>query len=58
MEFLSSFYRLNVVASRVKCAMLIIANPRLFAAECRCPRQTKLANARCRYREMARALSR
>jgi uncharacterized protein len=52
MEFLYSLNRLNVATSRAKCAVIIVANPRLFAPECRSPRQMKLANALCRYREM------
>jgi predicted RecB family nuclease len=54
MEFLYSLNRLNVATSRAKCAVIIVANPRLFAPECRSPRQMKLANALCRYREMGR----
>jgi len=30
-----------------------VGNPRLFEPECRSPRQMQLANALCRYREMA-----
>jgi uncharacterized protein len=54
MEFLYSLNRLNVATSRAKCAVVIVANPRLFEPECHSPRQMKLANALCRYREMAR----
>ena len=36
----------------------IVANPRLFAPECRSPRQMKLANALCRYRELGRPVER
>jgi superfamily I DNA and/or RNA helicase len=53
MEFLYSLNRLNVATSRAKCAVIIVANPRLYAPECHSPRQMKLANALCRYREMA-----
>ncbi len=53
MEFLYSLNRLNVATSRAKCAVIIVANPRLYAPECKSPRQMKLANALCRYREMA-----
>jgi uncharacterized protein len=56
MEFLYSLNRLNVATSRARCAAIIVANPRLFQPECRSPRQMKLANALCRYRELARAL--
>ena len=54
MEFLYSLNRLNVATSRAKCAVIIVANPRLYSPECKTPRQMKLANALCRYREMAR----
>jgi predicted RecB family nuclease len=53
MEFLYSPNRLNVATSRARCAAILVANPRLFQPDCRTPRQMKLANAFCRYREMA-----
>lgn len=53
MEFLYSLNRLNVATSRAKCLAILVASPRLFEAECRNPRQMKLANALCRFREMA-----
>jgi predicted RecB family nuclease len=53
MEFLYSLNRLNVATSRAKCLAILVANPGLFEPECRTPRQMKLANALCRYREMA-----
>ncbi len=56
MEFLYSLNRLNVATSRAKCACVLIASPRLFEPECRTPRQIQLANALCRYREMAKLL--
>ena len=54
MEFLYSLNRLNVATSRARCAAILVASPRLFEPECRTPRQMKLANALCRYRELAR----
>ena len=54
MEFLFSLNRLNVATSRARCASILVASPRLFQPECRTPRQMQLANALCRYREMAR----
>ena len=54
MEFLYSLNRLNVATSRARCAAIVVANPRLFEPECRTPRQMKLANALCRFREVAR----
>jgi uncharacterized protein len=53
MEFLYSLNRLNVATSRARCLAVIVASPRLFAPECRSPRQMKLANALCLFREMA-----
>ena len=53
MEFLYSLNRLNVATSRARCVAVLVASPRLFEAECRSPRQLKLANALCRFREMA-----
>lgn len=53
MDFLYSRNRLNVATSRARCAAVLVASPRLFAPECRTPRQMKLANALCRYRELA-----
>jgi predicted RecB family nuclease len=53
MEFLYSANRLNVAISRAKCICVVVASPTLFEAECRTPRQMQLANAFCRYLEMA-----
>ena len=53
MEFLYSLNRLNVATSRAKCVSVIVSSPRIFEAECRTPRQIQLANAFCRYLEMA-----
>ena len=53
MEFLYSANRLNVATSRAKCICVVVASPRLFEPECRTPRQMQLANAFCRYLELA-----
>jgi AAA domain len=53
LEFLYSLNRLNVATSRARCAVFVVANPRLFSPDCKTPRQIKLANALCRYRELA-----
>ncbi|MDF2116201.1 TM0106 family RecB-like putative nuclease [Roseiarcaceae bacterium H3SJ34-1] len=53
MEFLYSLNRLNVATSRAKCVSILVASPQIFEAECRTPRQIQLANAFCRYLEMA-----
>ena len=57
MEFLYSLNRLNVASSRARCAAIVVASPRLFEPECRTPRQMKLANALCRYRELSKNLA-
>lgn len=53
MEFLYDLHRLNVATSRARCLAIIVASQRLCEPECRTPRQMKLANALCRYREMS-----
>jgi len=53
MEFLYSLNRLNVATSRAKCVCILVSAPQIFEAECRTPRQIQLANAFCRYLEMA-----
>ncbi len=56
MEFLYSSNRLNVAISRAKCMAILVASPQIFDAECKTPRQMQLANAFCRYREMAETI--
>lgn len=53
MEFLYSLNRLNVATSRAKCVSIVVGSPAIFEAECRTPRQIQLANAFCRYLELA-----
>lgn len=57
MEFLYSANRLNVAISRAKCMAILVASPQIFEAECRTPRQMRLANAFCRYLELAETVS-
>lgn len=52
--FLYSLNRFNVATSRARCMCILVANPRLFEPDCQSPAQMKLANALCRYKEMAR----
>lgn len=54
LEFLLSLHRLNVATSRARCACILVASPRLLDADCQTPAQMRLANALCRYRELAR----
>ncbi len=53
MEFLYDSSRLNVATSRALSACILVGSPRIFEPECRTPRQIKLANAFCRYLEVA-----
>ena len=53
MGFLFSPNRLNVATSRSRALAVVVANPALFEPECRTPEQMRLANAFCRFREMA-----
>lgn len=56
MDFLYSLNRLNVATSRAQCVTILVLSPRLFEPECRTPHQMRLANALCRYRELARPI--
>jgi uncharacterized protein len=53
MEFLYSPNRLNVATSRARCLAIAVASPDVFVPDCRTPGQMKLANAFCRFRELA-----
>jgi predicted RecB family nuclease len=53
MEFLYSLNRLNVATSRAQAMVIVVGNSLLLRPECRSPRQMQLANALCRYAEMA-----
>jgi uncharacterized protein len=57
MEFLYSLNRLNVAVSRAKCVCVLVAATAIFEPACTTPRQMELANAYCRYRELAQPLS-
>jgi uncharacterized protein len=52
-EFLYSANRLNVATSRARCAVILVASPRLFEADLQSPRQIALATGLCRHRELA-----
>ena len=58
MEFFYRPNRFNVATSRAQCACIVVGSPRAFAPECRTPHQIRLANAFCRYLEMARIVER
>jgi uncharacterized protein len=53
MEFLYNLNRFNVATSRAMCNVIVVGSPRLFEPECKSPRQMLLANALCRYLELA-----
>jgi uncharacterized protein len=57
MEFLYSLNRLNVATSRAKSNVILVGCPRLFEPDCRSPRQMQLANALCRYLELAKIVA-
>ena len=57
MEFLYDSSRLNVATSRALSGCILVGSPRIFEPECRTPRQMKLANAFCRFLEVARTLA-
>jgi uncharacterized protein len=54
MEFLYSLNRLNVATSRARCLAVVVASPALIRVRARTPRQMQLANALCRFMELAR----
>ena len=56
MEFLYDFRRLNVATSRARCLVILVSSPELVRVFCRTPRQIALANALCRFREMAEGI--
>jgi predicted RecB family nuclease len=56
MEFLYSLNRFNVATSRARCACVVVGSPLLFEPECKTPREMRLANACCRYLELAQEL--
>jgi uncharacterized protein len=54
MDFLYSRHRLNVATSRARCVSIVVASPDLMRVRARTPEQMRLANAFCRFEEMAR----
>jgi uncharacterized protein len=55
LSFLYDLHRLNVAVSRARARAYIVASPELLRANCRSPRELQLANALCRYAELATA---
>jgi uncharacterized protein len=56
MEFLYSLNRLNVATSRAQAMVILVGSSRLLEPECRIPRHMQLANALCRYVELAQTI--
>ena len=53
LEFLLSRNRLNVAISRARCLAYLVASPRLLEVNCKTISQMRLANALCRFVELA-----
>ncbi len=53
MDFLYSRHRLNVATSRARGVAIVVASPDLFRVRARTPEQMRLANAFCRFDELA-----
>lgn len=53
LEFLYSRNRLNVATSRARCIAVVVASPHLLGVRARTPGQMRLANALCRFVELA-----
>ena len=52
-EFLYSLNRLNVATSRGRCLVIVVASPDLLKVRVHTPLQMRLANALCRFVEVA-----
>jgi uncharacterized protein len=52
-EFLYSLHRLNVATSRGRCLAIVVASPDLLRVRVHTPLQMRLANALCRFVEVA-----
>ena len=57
MEFLYSVNRLNVATSRARALAIVVASPELLRVACQTPHQIRLANALCRFVEVATQIS-
>jgi superfamily I DNA and/or RNA helicase len=53
LDFLFSRNRLNVAISRAQCLAYLVCSPRLLEVNCRTIEQMRLANALCRFVELA-----
>ncbi len=57
MDFLYSRNRLNVATARARCVAVVVASPELLRVRARTPKQMRLANALCRFVELAGRVS-
>jgi len=55
LDFLYSRNRLNVATSRARCVAIVVGSPDLWRVRARTPSQMRLANAFCRFAELADA---
>ena len=55
LDFLLSRNRLNVAISRARCLAYLVCSPRLLEVDCRTIEHMRLANALCRFVELAEA---
>jgi len=53
LDFLMSRNRLNVAVSRAQCLAYVVCSPRLLAVDCRSVEHLRLADALCRFVELA-----
>ncbi len=56
LDFLYSRNRLNVATSRARCIAIVVGAPDLWRVRARTPAQMRLANAFCRFAELATAI--
>jgi superfamily I DNA and/or RNA helicase len=56
-DFLMSRNRLNVAVSRAQCLAYLACSPRLLEVECKTIEHMRLANALCRFVEIAEGLN-
>jgi uncharacterized protein len=54
MDFLYDTHRLNVAVSRARAVAIVVASPELLRVAAKSPEQMRLANALCRFVEVAR----
>ena len=52
-EFLYNLNRFNVAVSRARGLSILVCSPELLRVRCRTPEQMRLANALCRFVEVA-----